>query len=69
MNVQRECARSVCKVSVQGEKSFVWGWGAAALFPVGGGTSSIGIGDLGVGWGCECVRQACKVSVQGERAR
>ena len=57
----------MCKASVQGGKSFIWGRGAAvrlllaaALFPVGGGTNSIGRGGLGGG-----VRG---VSVQGERA-
>ena len=58
-----ECARQVCKTSVQGGKSFIWGWGAAvwlllaaALLPMGGGTNSIGKGDLEGGWGCECAR-------------
>ena len=51
-----ECARQVCKTSVQGGKSFIWGWGAAvwlllaaALLPMGGGTNSVGRG--GLGWG------------------
>ena len=29
-----ECARRVCKVSVQGEKCFIWGWRAVLRLPL-----------------------------------
>ena len=34
VGVQDECARRVCKVSVQGEKCFIWGWGAVLQLPL-----------------------------------
>ena len=63
----------MCKASVQGGKSFIWGWAAAvrlplaaALLPMGGGTNSVGRGGLGWGLGGvsvqgECARRVCKV--------
>ena len=55
-----ECARRVCKVSVQSVNRSLWGWGAviqlplvAAFFPMYGGTNPIGKSDVGV---CKCAR-------------
>ena len=55
-----ECARRVCKVSVQSGNRSLWGWGAviqlplvAAFFPMDGGTNPIGKSGVGV---CKCAR-------------
>ena len=53
-----KCARRVCKVSVQGGKSFIWEWGALLQLPLvslvsmGGGTKAVG--KSGLGGVCEC---------------
>ena len=52
----------VCKASVQGGKSFIWGWGAAVLLPL---FTLLHKSKLEWGW----LGGVGDVSVQGERAR
>ena len=64
-----ECARQACKASVQGEKSFIWGWGSAVWLPLAASLhKSKGEWRWLGGLLCERARRVCKASVQNERA-